>query len=105
MGFNSLDVIGSLFGEERPIDDVTGSYTVPGVGSFEFKFLDSHYLKEGIAVFRPYIRGFIVLLLVFYNANQFAKFFGIDIGIVAGGSSTSLVPVDRPGAVKGMTKR
>lgn len=72
-----------LFEDETEINDV--KITVYGK---EAVILDSGVLKEGIVYFRPYIRGFLVLLLVLFNVNQFLSLIGahpISIAGLAGG--------------------
>lgn len=46
--------------------------------------LNSSYLLDGVAYFRPYIRAFIVFLLVLYNIRMFLSFIGHDAGVLAG---------------------
>lgn len=63
---------------EKDIADISSNYDIPGVGSFKFTFFDASYLKDGIEFFRPIIRGFITLLLLFYNYRQVLSFIGQD---------------------------
>lgn len=79
-------VFENLFKSESPIEDVYFDYTIPGVGDFEFKALDSSLLVDGVEYFRPYVRGFIVLMLFLYHIRQLVGFFGYDAGVVAGRS-------------------
>lgn len=74
----------SLFSEEKVLDDVEGEYEISGVGKFNFKFLDTSFLKNGIEFFRPFVRGFLVLLMLLYHIRQLIGFFGYDAGVVAG---------------------
>lgn len=46
--------------------------------------LNSSYLLDGVAYFRPYIRAFIVFLLALYNVRMFLSFIGHDAGVLAG---------------------
>lgn len=76
----------SLFQGESAVDDVEGNYNIPGVGSFNLTFLDSSYLVQGVTYFRPFIRGFLVLLMALYHIKQLLGFFGYNAGVVAGRS-------------------
>lgn len=40
--------------------------------------VDSSIVQTGISYFRPYIRGFLVLMLVFFNVNQFLSLIGAN---------------------------
>lgn len=75
-----------LFQGESAVEDVNGSYTIPGVGSFNLTFLDATWIVEGVTYFRPFIRGFLVLLMMLYHIRQLLGFFGYDAGVVAGRS-------------------
>lgn len=59
---------------EEAIPSHSGNYTIPGIGTFNFPFLDAKYLKDGIEFFRPLIRGFVALLLIFFNFRHFLSF-------------------------------
>lgn len=74
----------TLFDDERPVTDIFADYNIVGVGSFNFKFLDTQFLYDGVTYFRPFIRGFIVLLLAFYNVRMVLSFIRQDAGVVAG---------------------
>lgn len=78
--FNTLD---RLFGREVAPEDVTHNYTFygTGLGTLSLKFFDSDYLIKGVALMRPYIRGFIVLLLVLFHWRQVLTLIGQDPGI------------------------
>lgn len=82
-GFPEFDLDALADSSVQP-DDVTSDYDIPGVGTMNLKFFDASFLVQGVEYFRPFIRGFIVLLLVFYNWRQFLSFIGHDIGAVAG---------------------
>jgi len=51
-----------------------------GLWKYSGKFVDMSWLVEGVEVFRPYIRGFIVLLLVFFHVRQALSIFGLSSG-------------------------
>ena len=91
---SSLEQISSKFGlQEIKLDtlantstsptDITESYNIYGIGSKKYKFFDTKYLIKGVEYFRPFIRGFIVLLLSFYNYKMFLGFIGHDSGMIA----------------------
>ena len=71
--FNTLD---RLFSRERAPEDVEENYNLSGVGTLKLKFFDSEYLIQGVAYMRPYIRGFIVLLLVLFVWRQIMSLIG-----------------------------
>lgn len=73
-----------LFDSENPVDDQFMDYSIPGVGSFKLKVLDTAYLKQGVEYFRPIIRGFLVLLMFLFHVKQFIGFFGYNAGVVDG---------------------
>lgn len=74
----------SLFDSSKPIEDVYADYNVPGVGTIELKFFESSYLRAGIEYFRPFIRGFMVLMILFFDWRMLMSFFKQDAGIIAG---------------------
>ena len=75
-----------IFDNERPVEDVKEDYAIPGVGSFNLTFLDVSFFRDGVAYFRPLIRGFLVLLMIFYHIKQLVGFFGYDAGYIQGRS-------------------
>lgn len=77
-------VFENLFQNETPVEDVEMDYNIPYVGDFHLKVLDASFLKDGVEFFRPIIRGFIVLLLLFYHVKNLVGFFGYDAGVVSG---------------------
>lgn len=74
----------SLFSAGKEPEDIYGYYPVSGK-SLPVLFVSWHYLKKGVEYFRPYIRGFIVLMLIFYNLRQFMAIFGLG-GVMNGDS-------------------
>lgn len=48
-----------------------------GINTKGVSFFNSTYIKKAISSFRPYIRGFFIFLLLFYNINQFLTFIGV----------------------------
>lgn len=87
MKFNfDTDFFEGLFESEKPVEDIYLDYSIPGVGDFHFKVLDTKFMVDGITFFRPFIRGFLVLLMALYNIKMLIGFFGYDAGVVAGRS-------------------
>lgn len=78
-GFISYD-LGDLFSQSSEIEDIQGQYTFYGLGTLNLTFFDTEFLKQGLAHFRPFIRGFIILLCLFYNIRQALGFFGYSSG-------------------------
>lgn len=74
----------NLFTGEKAVDDIKGNVSIYGIGSFNSKFLDASFLVDGVSYFRPFIRGFIVLLMMLYHIKQIIGFFGYNAGVVAG---------------------
>lgn len=82
-GFNT-EVFNTLFDGEMAVQDQYADYNISGVGTFKFKFLDTKFLYEGVSYFRPLIRGFLVLLMAFYNIKMILSFIRQDAGVVTG---------------------
>lgn len=61
--------------------NITHGYRLYYGGMNKYTFFDTKYLIMGVEYFRPFIRGFIVLLLIFYNVKNFLSFIGHDIGV------------------------
>ena len=81
--FNT-DQFVALFTNETSIADKDAAYTLHGVGTFNLKFLDTSFLIQGINYFRPFIRGFLVLLMLIYHVRMIMGFIRQDAGAVAG---------------------
>jgi hypothetical protein len=73
-GVESVDLSG-IMGVGTEISNHSGTVEILGY-SFTADFLDVSYLISGVTTFRPYIRGFIILLIFLYNINQFLHFIG-----------------------------
>ena len=78
--FNTLD---RLFDREVAPEDVSEDYYISGVGTLKLKFLDTDFLISGVALMRPYIRGFIVILLILFVWRQVMTLIGQDPSIAA----------------------
>lgn len=73
-----------LFDGSQAVEDVFVDYSIAGVGSFNLKVLDTKFFVDGVTYFRPFIRGFIVLMMLLYHIKQVIGFFGYDSGVVTG---------------------
>lgn len=73
-----------LFQAEKPVEDIEMDYNITGVGDFKLKVLDTSFFVQGVTYFRPFIRGFLVLLMLLYHIKQLIGFFGYDAGVIAG---------------------
>ena len=85
IGINIYD-LNLLFSSAGSPVDLNNNYTIYGVGTMNLKFVDYKYLVDGVNFFRPYIRGFIVLLLFFFNIRQLLSMFGISSGEIESAS-------------------
>lgn len=74
----------SMFDDSEAVDDVYADYTIPGVGTFNLKMFDAEFFVDGVTYFRPFIRGFLVLLMALFHVKQLIGFFGYDAGVVTG---------------------
>ncbi|PPK82240.1 hypothetical protein BXY41_103456 [Lacrimispora xylanisolvens] len=80
-GITPYDMSG-MFSSEKALADI--KITIYGVTA---TVVEMDYVIEALAVFRKIIRGFICLLLLFYNINQFLGFIGqapITLGALIG---------------------
>ena len=82
-GFDT-SVFNTLFDNETAVQDTSADYNISGVGNLKLKFLDTSFLKQGVAHFRPLIRGFLVLLMFFYNIKMILSFIRQDAGVITG---------------------
>lgn len=74
----------SLFDTGSPVEDVKGDYNIPGVGKLNLTFFDTSFFVDGVNYFRPFIRGFLVLMMALYNIKQVLGFIRQDAGVVTG---------------------
>lgn len=74
----------NILTDGTPVQDVDEEYSIPGLGTLQLKFLDTKYLYQGVEYFRPFIRGFLVLLLGFFNIKMLLGFIRQDAGVVTG---------------------
>lgn len=70
MGIDTYDM-GSIFNKEQPFEDITCTIRGQTVTIVRMDVVDKVVKK-----FRPTIRGFMWLMLVIYNYNQFMGFIG-----------------------------
>lgn len=67
--------LSDVFGVSTKISDI--KLTLPVWGQdITFTVVDVDYIVKAVTTFRPYIRGFITLSLVFYNINSFLGLIG-----------------------------
>ena len=78
------DFFENLISSEQPVTDVYMDYTIPGVGDFNLKVFDTNFFVQGVTYFRPFIRGFIVLLIAFFNIKMLMSFIRQDAGVITG---------------------
>lgn len=69
---------------EEPVKDIYVDYNIPYVGAFNLKVFEAKYFVDGVEFFRPFIRGFLVLLMALYNVRQVLAFIRQDAGVVTG---------------------
>lgn len=74
----------SLFSSEEPVTDTSVDYHINGIGTLNLKVFDAKYLVQGVMFFRPYLRGFLVLLMFLFHMKQIQGFFGYNAGVVDG---------------------
>lgn len=75
-----------LFSSEKPVEDIYVDYSLFGIGNFHLKVFDTSFFVDGVTYFRPFIRGFLVLMMLLYHVKQCISFFGYDSGVVTGRS-------------------
>lgn len=73
-GLSEFD-ISVAFGRDTLLSDVNSDYVI-GSLNFSGTFVNYKYVIDAITFFRPYIRGFIVFMLVVYSFNQFLYLIG-----------------------------
>lgn len=66
----------NIFKGERFIEDVNVGLSLPYVGSVNFKIIESKYVNDAIQTFRNVIRGFLILMVMFYHLNELFTFIG-----------------------------
>lgn len=84
----------SLFGSSVAPENIDSDYSINGVGTLKLTFFNTKYLIDGINYFRPFIRGFLILLLIFYNVKNFLSFIGLDIHITNEGYSSNVPMIE-----------
>lgn len=82
-GFQA-DFLKDFFNHEQTLEDTKVDYNINGVGTLKLTIFDSSYLKQGIIYFRPYIRGFLVLMMFFFSVKMTLSFIRQDAGVVTG---------------------
>lgn len=83
----------ALFNKETPLSDITCN-----IMGHEVVIVRMSLVEKGILKFRAIIRGFIILLMVIYNYNQFMGLIGqppISLGaLIKGGETTDISTID-----------
>lgn len=82
MGIDTYDMSG-IFSEGKPFEDIT--CTIAGQ---TVTIIDMSVVDEVVSEFKPVIRGFMWLMLVFYNFNQFLGLIGQQSMMMGGIIST-----------------
>lgn len=79
LGFSVDDFEAILMGfsKETPITDINTELNIGG-NMQKVNVLNSSVVVQGVNYFRPYIRGFVVLLMVFFSMNQLMHLFKIN---------------------------
>lgn len=65
-----------IFKGERFIEDINASLSLPYIGSFNFKIIEAKYVNDGVQYFRSILRGWVVLMMLFYHLNELFAFIG-----------------------------
>lgn len=78
--------LNTIVNGSSPPSDIEGSYN-GGLWSYTGKFVDFTFLITAVNHFRPYIRGFLVLLLAIFNVRQFLSIFGLSSGEIKSAES------------------
>jgi hypothetical protein len=89
-------MVSDAFGAEKAMDNQNVTMNFGGY-EFTFTIIDWSYAKNAIDDFRPYIRGFLALLLCLYSTNQFLGLIGQPTLSTLG----SAVPSDKGKGKKG----
>lgn len=102
-GVEPVDVSKSILGEDKSISEKpdTKGEALPDITTdkylgFDLKgisFVNDKWIVKAADTMRPFIRGFIVLLMIFYNINQFLSFIGAGTLSSLGSAINSHQPV------------
>ncbi|MFZ1758850.1 MAG: hypothetical protein WAT96_07360 [Streptococcus suis] len=66
----------NMFKGERFIEDINAGLSLPYIGTFDFKIIEAKYVNDGVQYFRSILRGWVVLMLLFYHLNELFTFIG-----------------------------
>jgi hypothetical protein len=86
IGINQYD-LDNLFSSSSSPANITGTYN-GGLWMYNGAFVNMAWLVQGVEYFRPYIRGFLVLLMFFYNIRQALSMFGLSSGEIASAAAS-----------------
>lgn len=78
IGLENFD-FNSIWGTAEAPTDIESKVDF-GLFSYSGKFVDYSFFKIGIDYFRPYIRGFVILLLCLFNIRQAFSMFSLSSG-------------------------
>lgn len=73
---NYSDKFINVFKGERFIEDISANLSLPYIGSFNFKIIESKYVNDGVQYFRSILRGWVILMMLFYHMNELFAFIG-----------------------------
>lgn len=90
-GIGAVD-LSEVMGTETKIVNQHGTIKY-GNKSYTGVVFDVKYIVKAVTTFRPYIRGFIVIMMMIYNINQFLNFIGLGKIDLGGGKSTDIQEV------------
>lgn len=78
IGINRYD-LNNLFVSAVAPSNIDSTYNF-GIFTYSGTFVDFSFMSDAVEFFRPYIRGFIVLLLFIFNVRQALALFGLSSG-------------------------
>lgn len=85
MGIFQYD-LDNLFADSKQPGNIEGSFATT-LWSYTGAFVDFSWLVRGVEYFRPIIRGFLVLLMFFYNVRMALSMFGLSSGEIESAAS------------------
>lgn len=67
---SELDKIVDIFSVEKEPGNISTEYYIRGLGKSSYTFVNYHYLISSVNFFRPFIRAFLFILLLFFHYSQ-----------------------------------
>lgn len=86
MGIFQYD-LDNLFADSMQPGNIEGTFGTT-LWSYTGAFVDFRWLIQGVEYFRPIIRGFLVLLMFFYNVRMALSMFGLSSGEIASAAAS-----------------